>query len=553
MRLRILITLFFVIVITTTFFVFLNMYFENEEQHFKSVFKDTVETHATEIYYSHFRNDELYNAILRWDDQKLNMIEENLKKSYPFIVDVEFETGNPPETIYSITSSGTLLVLEYRISNSSGKTYIPDKIAKVLVDVSSILKRLHLENVRIATGTKEIARDLTYGLKYERLLKISELPIILSFAFILLIALMSIVSEISVIKELRKEEILNNALNSVIKLTQDMLIGNIELSYQLILEKAIEIIPRAQSGSVLMKEGDIYRFVATAGYNFEELSKVWFFQEELAQGMDAKVKITTNLQEFDAEVLKGERFQILNKYGRIDEIKAMLSVPIVVNNEIVAFMNIDNLESSDAFNEFAVRIATLFATQIGVVFEKLKLEEELIKQKEMLEILSTQDALTQLPNRRALEMEAEKITKLAEREGKNICVVYVDLFKFKAINDSFGHRVGDYILKVVAERLQSVVRKSDFIARIGGDEFVFLLYDCKEYKQFVERTLQEIEKDIVWESHVFNVSANFGIAIYPHDGTDFGDLLIKADMAMYYAKNSGKSYHLASQLSTDSI
>lgn len=136
---------------------------------------------------------------------------------------------------------------------------------------------------------------------------------------------------------------------------------------------------------------------------------------------------------------------------------------------------------------------------------------------------------------------------------KNICVVYVDLLRFKIVNDSFGHRVGDYLLRVISERLQKVVRKSDFVARIGGDEFVFLLYDCKEYLQFVERTLQEIEKDIIWESHVFKVSANFGIAIYPHDGIDFGDLLIKADMAMYYAKNSGKSYHLASQLSIDNI
>lgn len=529
------------------------MYFEDEDKHFRSVFKDTVETHATEIYYYHFRNDELFNAVLKSDKQILHMVVENLKKIYPFIVDVEFEMGNPPETIYSITSSGTLLVLEYRISDSSGRTYVPDRRAMVLVDVVSILKRLHLENVRITTGTKELSKELAYGLKYERLLKVSELPIIMSFAFILLIALMNMVSEISVIKKLRKEEILNNALNSVIKLTQDMLTGNVELSYQLILKKAIEIIPGAQTGSVLMKEDDRYRFVAIVGYNFEELRKVWFFPRELAQGTDAKIKIIKDIQKFDAETLKDERFQILDRYGKIGEIKAMLSVPIVVNNEIVAFMNIDNLESSDAFDEFAVRIATLFATQIGVVFEKLQLESELIKQKEILEVLSMEDALTQLPNRRALEMEAERIIKLAEREGKSICIVYVDLFKFKTVNDSFGHRVGDYILKIVAERLQSVVRKSDFVARIGGDEFVFLLYDCKEYMQFVERTLKEIEKDIVWEKHVFKVSANFGIAIYPHDGTDFGDLLIKADMAMYCAKNNGKSYHLASRLSIDRI
>ncbi|MGQ9856799.1 MAG: sensor domain-containing diguanylate cyclase [Fervidobacterium sp.] len=539
-------------IITFSLFIFLRIYFENEDKSFRGLFQKIIETQAMEISRAYFQWDDMYNAVSKQDYESIEKLEKQMKKDYPFIVDVSFEKSYPPDEFYSIHSEGKLLVVEYKIMDSFGEKYLPNYKAKLLIDVSTILRDFQIENRRITTEIGNFVRDLAYGLKYERLLSVTEIPIVMSFILLLLIAI-TILYEMYVRRELDVEATLNKALNSVIQLSQDMLKGSIKPSYQLILEKAIEIIPGAQAGSVLVKEGDRYKFSACVGYNFEELKRVWFLPEELAQSMDPKVKIITHIQGFDSEKLKDERFQILDNYGRIKEIKAMLSVPIIVNNEIAAFLNIDNFEKVNAFNDFSVRIAELFATQIGVVFERLKLEEELLKQKNMLEFLSTRDALTQLPNRRALEIEAERMMNLTKREGKNICVVYVDLQKFKTVNDSFGHRVGDYLLKVVSERLQKVVRKSDFVARIGGDEFVFLLYDCKEYLQFVERTLNEVEKDIVWESHVFRVSANFGIAIYPQDGTDFGDLLIKADMAMYYAKNTGKSYHLASQLSIDNI
>lgn len=539
-------------IITFSFIIFLRIYLENEDKSFRLLFKNIMETQAMEVSRAYSQWDDMYNAVSKQDHESMRKLQREMKKDYPFIVDVTFESANPPNGFYSIRSEGTFLIVEYKIFDSFGERFLPDKRASIRIDVGPILRNFEIHNIRITTAKSNLVRDLAYGLRYERLLTISEIPIIMSFVLLLLIAI-TVVYEMYVRRELDIESTLNKALNSVIQLSQDMLRGSVKPSYQLILEKAIEIIPGAQAGSVLVKDGDRYKFSACVGYNFEELKKVWFLPEELAQSMDPKVKIITHLQGFDSEKLKDERFQILDKYGRVNEIKAMLSVPIIVNNEIAAFLNIDNFEKVHTFNDFSVRIATLFATQIGVVFERLKLEEELLKQKDMLEFLSTRDALTQLPNRRALEIEAERMMNLAKREGKNICVVYVDLLRFKIVNDSFGHRVGDYLLRVISERLQKVVRKSDFVARIGGDEFVFLLYDCKEYLQFVERTLQEIEKDIIWESHVFKVSANFGIAIYPHDGIDFGDLLIKADMAMYYAKNSGKSYHLASQLSIDNI
>jgi len=132
----------------------------------------------------------------------------------------------------------------------------------------------------------------------------------------------------------------------------------------------------------LIKNGDYYEFAACVGYDFAQLSKVKFKPEELAQSLYGQVKIITHLDEFDSTKIMDERQEILVKYGRISEIKAMLSVPISVENEIVAFLNLDNFEDEKAFNEFSIRIATVFANQVGVVFERIKLENELQKQKE---------------------------------------------------------------------------------------------------------------------------------------------------------------------------
>ena len=331
-------------------------------------------------------------------------------------------------------------------------------------------------------------------------------------------------------------------------MTQEILSGKSNPSYQFILEKAVEIISGAQAGSVLIKKGKFYEFAACVGYDYSQVSKVKFRPEELAQGVDGKVKIISNINNFDSEKLSDERYRILKEYGRISEIKVMLSIPIIVNNHIVAFLNIDNFENEKAFNEFSVRIAALFANQIGIIFERIHFEEELKKQKEYLEYISLRDPLTDLPNRRALEIEAEKMFALADREKKQVCVVYTDLKNFKTVNDTFGHQKGDYVLSIVAERYTNVIRKSDLVARIGGDEFVFLLYDCKEYIQFIERVVKEIEKPIDLDNNLIRVSANFGIAIYPKDGETFGDLLLKADIAMYHAKRSGLYFYLASDL-----
>ncbi|MFN4268233.1 MAG: diguanylate cyclase domain-containing protein [Fervidobacterium pennivorans] len=539
--------LIFLLTIIISFIIGMNFFIYNEDENLKKLARIVIENEAVNISFAYFQWTELYEALKNNDSNFINNVKKIIRKDYPYVNYVEFSSGYPPTGYFEITSEGTLLLMRFKILDSFGNSYLPDKFAVVKLDASYILEKYQIKGIKISSGDRTLSKDFVYGLKYERFLTIKEIFLILLF-LVLIVSITLFVNEFKTQKLLKMEETLNKSLEAITELTQGLLKGILAPSYQFILEKAVEIIPGAQAGSVLIKNGDYYEFAACVGYDFAQLSKVKFKPEELAQSLDGQVKIITHLDEFDSTKIMDERQEILVKYGRISEIKAMLSVPISVENEIVAFLNLDNFEDEKAFNEFSIRIATVFANQVGVVFERIKLENELQKQKEYLEYISLRDPLTNLPNRRALENEAERMLALANREGKQVCVVYVDLKNFKPVNDRFGHKAGDYVISVVAQRLSSVMRKSDFLARVGGDEFVYLLYDCKEYVQFVERVINELEKPIQYEENTINVSANFGIAIYPKDVTSFGDLLLKADVAMYYAKNNNLYFFLASNL-----
>ncbi|NPU89358.1 MAG: sensor domain-containing diguanylate cyclase [Fervidobacterium sp.] len=539
--------LIFLLTIIISFIIGMNFYIYTEDENLKKLARIAIENEAVNISFAYFQWTELYEALKNNDSNFINNVKKIIRKNYPYVNYVEFSSGYPPTGYFEITSEGTLLLIRFKILDSFGNSYLPDKFAVVKLDASYILEKYQIKGIKISSGDRTLSKDFVYGLKYERFLTIKEISLILLF-LVLIVSIALFVNEFKTQKLLKMEETLNKSLEAITELTQGLLKGILAPSYQFILEKAVEIIPGAQAGSVLIKNGDYYEFAVCVGYDFSQLSKVKFKPEELAQSLYGQVKIITHLDKFDSTKIMDERQEILVKYGRISEIKAMLSVPISVENEIVAFLNLDNFEDEKAFNEFSIRIATVFANQVGVVFERIKLENELQKQKEYLEYISLRDPLTNLPNRRALENEAERMLALANREGKQVCVIYVDLKNFKPVNDRFGHKAGDYVISVVAHRLSSVMRKSDFLARVGGDEFVYLLYDCKEYVQFVERVINELEKPIQYEENTINVSANFGIAIYPKDATSFGDLLLKADVAMYYAKNNNLYFFLASNL-----
>jgi len=177
-----------------------------------------------------------------------------------------------------------------------------------------------------------------------------------------------------------------------------------------------------------------------------------------------------------------------------------------------------------------------------------------------IEYLAYYDTLTGLPNRQLFVREVSRAISAAQRTKRIVALLYVDLDRFKRINDNLGHSVGDALLRSVARRLEQSVRGSDIvaatterlqrdtgqIARLGGDEFVILLTDITDaahVARVANRIEQLLGEPFECDGHRFVVTPSIGIAMYPQDGSEIEDLLVKADMAMYQAKDQGRNRH----------
>jgi len=158
--------------------------------------------------------------------------------------------------------------------------------------------------------------------------------------------------------------------------------------------------------------------------------------------------------------------------------------------------------------------------------------------------LAQHDVLTDLPNRTLLNDRLAQAIALAHRQGKQLAVMFLDLDRFKHINDSLGHFVGDQLLQSVAKRLTSVVRSSDTICRQGGDEFVILLANIERAEDAAlsaKKILTTLGVPHLIDKHQLHVSVSIGISIYPADGLDADTLIKNADAAMYNAKEDGRN------------
>jgi diguanylate cyclase (GGDEF)-like protein/PAS domain S-box-containing protein len=158
--------------------------------------------------------------------------------------------------------------------------------------------------------------------------------------------------------------------------------------------------------------------------------------------------------------------------------------------------------------------------------------------------LANYDSLTGLPNRALLQDRIKHAIEHAHRYTFNMALFFIDLDRFKQVNDSLGHNVGDQLLIHVAKRLQDALREGDTVARLGGDEFVILLESynsIEDVSHIAEKVLEEVGKPITLGKHSVSVSPSIGIALYPEDGDHHNELLKHADVAMYHAKEMGRN------------
>ncbi len=187
--------------------------------------------------------------------------------------------------------------------------------------------------------------------------------------------------------------------------------------------------------------------------------------------------------------------------------------------------------------------------QVGSAFNQMvvsfgEMLDERRKQEEQIKYMAFFDILTGLPNRALFNDRLQLTLSRAMRSGHMFAVMFLDLDRFKNINDSLGHDAGDQLLRTVADRLRGCLREGDTLSRMGGDEFMLLLPDMREIdeaRRAAEKILDQMNVPVTVLGHELVVTASIGISLYPFDGEDQESLVKHADTAMYHAKNQGKN------------
>ena len=267
-----------------------------------------------------------------------------------------------------------------------------------------------------------------------------------------------------------------------------------------------------------------------------------------------------NKKEVIVNNLDKEYKKYINKraiYGEGPSAKSLLTEPIYMRNEEMGVIAILSYHEN-AFKEEHVQLLKSLAAFLSIAiensrnFEKvIELNNLILKEKEELEAankrimeLATHDNLTGLANRRIFNEMLESAMEQAKRRGEILAVLFIDLDNFKPVNDTWGHDAGDKVLIEIANRLKSILRATDSVARIGGDEFLILLNPVKnrnEARKVAEKVIKKVGSQIRFNEIDTKISMSIGISIYPEQETTADQLIINADSAMYKIKNGDKN------------
>ncbi len=216
----------------------------------------------------------------------------------------------------------------------------------------------------------------------------------------------------------------------------------------------------------------------------------------------------------------------------------LLAVPAMFNNELLGIITV--ADSSRNYENRDLDTVEQFASLFALAAQKKQDQDHIAH-------LAHHDPLTGLVNRHLFPDRLAQAMILSQRHHKKIAILYVDLDKFKQINDAHGHLAGDAVLKEVASRLRTLLRESDTVARMGGDEFVVILHDITSkiaVSNVTKKIIDTLAEPIRFHETQFTVMASVGISIYPDDDKQIDALLQKADKAMYQAKKSSTTSYI---------
>lgn len=214
---------------------------------------------------------------------------------------------------------------------------------------------------------------------------------------------------------------------------------------------------------------------------------------------------------------------------------AWLGVPLIVQRGVIGVLVVQSYTGDVTYGEDDKQLLQFVSTQVAAAIERKQIEARLSH-------MARYDHLTELPNRALFRDRLENALARARRDKERVAILYLDLDRFKEINDRFGHAAGDQLLREVGHRLATCVRESDTVGRLGGDEFAVLLPRIgqpDDAMAVAEKIRRELRRPIALDDRAVTVAGSIGIALYPDHGERESDLLKLADDAMYAAKRRG--------------
>ena len=217
-------------------------------------------------------------------------------------------------------------------------------------------------------------------------------------------------------------------------------------------------------------------------------------------------------------------------------LKAAMAIPVLANDTVVAVIVFFVFESRGE-DERLIGLVSAIAAQLGLVIQRIQMEET-IRQ------MAYHDTLTGLPNRVLFQDRLTLALIHSQRKKQKCAILFIDLDRFKAINDTLGHNIGDKLLQGVADRLKRCVRGSDTVSRLGGDEFNVLLQEIDHAAAAVaiaQKIVASVSHPFIINNNTVQITVSIGIAMYPDDGNNVETLLKNADLAMYQAKKRGRN------------
>ncbi len=437
--------------------------------------------------------------------QKDALPEEIDPSQYLLLVDLDSLPGETTDNIASLSEKfpGSSLIL---ISNNRDSIRLPSKLDAFLVDKESINSAIFPSFLHLLSDQQKLLQN--YAITQTNLNKrVSELDLI------------------------RKA-----SLHLTMNLTLDAVL-------EAILESALELIS-ADDTHIFLYEHGVLTFASAL---FEGNQQDEPYMNPRKNGVTYQVA-REGVKRVVNNTLKDPLFEDRPWEGSI------ISLPLKIGQRVLGVMNVA-LKRAHEFTKEEIRLLEFLGDQAAIAIQNARLYEQAQqeiadrkKAERAIQHLANHDALTGLPNRRLFNERIKLEIARSQRNNLRFAVMLFDLDQLKNVNDSFGHNVGDMLLQAVAQRLLGLLRKSDTVARMGGDEFFLILPEMNQKEDALltaERILSALSTPFYLEAFQINISTSIGISFFPEDGEDPEELIKKADLSMYKAKEKGgNTYHL---------